>query len=94
MTPTFIADRADRVGQILPVAGGPDAVPHDARLSAAADTFASRPGYMRRAMAALFSPLRKRRRLLPPQDDYLRRDVGLHERENPREYWEYWWHHS
>jgi hypothetical protein len=48
---------------------------------------------MRRVVAALFSPLRNRRRRLPPQDDYLRRDIGLHEREIPREYWEYWWHH-
>ncbi|MET3595881.1 hypothetical protein ABID26_005296 [Mesorhizobium shonense] len=29
----------------------------------------------------------------PPRDDYLRRDIGLEEREMPREYWEYWWHH-
>ncbi|WP_201411921.1 hypothetical protein [Mesorhizobium sp. J8] len=48
---------------------------------------------MRRALSALLSPLRNRRRLLPPQDDYLRRDIGLSERENPREYWDYWWHH-
>ncbi|WP_181183722.1 MULTISPECIES: hypothetical protein [unclassified Mesorhizobium] len=47
---------------------------------------------MRRAVAALFSSLRNRRRLLPPQDDYLKRDIGLAERELPREYWEYWWH--
>jgi|GEM_PF-5814346 len=44
---------------------------------------------MRRAVAALFSSLRNRRRLQPPQDDYLRRDIGLHEPENPRRYWEY-----
>ena len=47
---------------------------------------------MRRAVAALFSPLRNRRRLQPPQDDYLKRDIGLEERQMPREYWEYWWH--
>ncbi|MDG4879162.1 hypothetical protein P9273_29210 [Mesorhizobium sp. WSM4935] len=46
---------------------------------------------MRRALSALLSPLRNRRRLLPPQDDYLRRDIGLEER--PSEYWDYWWHH-
>jgi hypothetical protein len=48
---------------------------------------------MQRALLALLSPLRNRRRFLPPQDDYLRRDIGLHGRELPREYWEYWWHH-
>ncbi|WP_164772612.1 hypothetical protein [Mesorhizobium sp. M2C.T.Ca.TU.002.02.1.1] len=48
---------------------------------------------MRRALSALLLPLRNRRRLLPPQDDYLKRDIGLEEREMPREYWEYWWHH-
>jgi hypothetical protein len=52
-----------------------------------------RRGYMRRVLSVLFSPLRNRRRRLPPQDDYLRRDIGLNERELPREYWEYWWHH-
>ncbi|MDX8538037.1 hypothetical protein RFM23_10425 [Mesorhizobium abyssinicae] len=41
-------------------------------------------------MSALFSPLRNRR--LPPQDDHLRRDIGLGLRELPRDYWEYWWH--
>jgi hypothetical protein len=46
---------------------------------------------MRRVVAALLLPLRNRRRLLPPQDDYLKRDIGLVEREMPREYWEYWW---
>ncbi|MEW6632207.1 MAG: hypothetical protein AB1440_15145 [Pseudomonadota bacterium] len=41
-------------------------------------------------MSALFAPMYNRRRLLPPQDDYLRRDIGLHDREMPRNYWEYW----
>jgi hypothetical protein len=65
----------------------------DENTSAPADTLSPRRGFMRRVVAALFSPLRNRRRRLPPQDDYLRRDIGLHEREIPREYWEYWWHH-
>ncbi|MGX5804807.1 hypothetical protein ACWGS9_26660 [Bradyrhizobium sp. Arg314] len=60
--------------------------------SAAADNVPTRRGYMQRVVSALLSPWRNRRRLLPPRDDYLRRDIGLHERENPREYWEYWWH--
>ena len=44
----------------------------------------------RRIMSALFLPLFNRRRLLPPQDSYLRRDIGLGDREVPRNYWEYW----
>ena len=31
------------------------------------------------------------RRRLPPQDDYLRRDIGLSERDIQREYWQYYW---
>ncbi|TPO05909.1 hypothetical protein [Mesorhizobium sp. B1-1-5] len=69
-------------------------MPEDEAVSAAADIVPSRRGFMRRAVSTLLSPLRNRRRFLPPQDDYLKRDIGLHERENPREYWEYWWHHS
>ncbi|BCM21868.1 hypothetical protein MJ8_56780 [Mesorhizobium sp. J8] len=68
-------------------------MPDSESVSAAADKASPRRGYMRRALSALLSPLRNRRRLLPPQDDYLRRDIGLSERENPREYWDYWWHH-
>ncbi|TIU90201.1 MAG: hypothetical protein E5V74_00995 [Mesorhizobium sp.] len=68
-------------------------MPDSESVSAAADYLPPRRGYMRRALSALLSPLRNRRRLLPPQNDYLRRDIGLDEREMPREYWEYWWHH-
>ncbi|MEP6566785.1 MAG: hypothetical protein ABJB10_16765 [Mesorhizobium sp.] len=31
------------------------------------------------------------RRRLPPEDDYLRRDIGLSERDIQREYWQYYW---
>ena len=68
-------------------------MPDSESLPAAVDTASPRRGYMRRVLSVLLSPLRNRRRLLPPQDDYLRRDIGLNEREYPREYWEYWWHH-
>ncbi|MDX8533825.1 hypothetical protein RFM41_21915 [Mesorhizobium sp. VK25A] len=68
-------------------------MPDSESASAAADAASPRRGYMRRALSALLSPLRNRRRLQPPQDDYLRRDIGLEEREMPREYWEYWWYH-
>ncbi|TGQ57686.1 hypothetical protein EN836_01915 [Mesorhizobium sp. M1C.F.Ca.ET.193.01.1.1] len=67
-------------------------MPDSESASAPADILAPRRGVIRRAVSALLSPLRNRRRLLPPQDDYLRRDIGLEEREMPREYWEYWWH--
>ncbi|MER9721161.1 MULTISPECIES: hypothetical protein [unclassified Mesorhizobium] len=30
------------------------------------------------------------RRRLPPEGDYLRRDIGLSEREAPQEYWQYY----
>ena len=30
------------------------------------------------------------RRRLPPEGDYLRRDIGLSEREVPQEYWQYY----
>lgn len=66
-----------------------DATPH----LAATDGAHSRRGVAWRLLSALFSPLRSRRRRLPPQDEHLRRDIGLSERELPREYWEYWWHH-
>ncbi|RWA71709.1 hypothetical protein [Mesorhizobium sp.] len=67
-------------------------MPDSESASAPADILAPRRGVIQRAVSALLSPLRNRRRLLPPQDDYLRRDIGLEEREMPREYWEYWWH--
>ncbi|WP_192251339.1 hypothetical protein [Mesorhizobium silamurunense] len=68
-------------------------MPDSEGIPAPADILAPRHGFIRRAVSALFSPLRNRRRLPLPRDDYLRRDIGLEEREMPREYWEYWWHH-
>ncbi|BAV49025.1 Uncharacterized protein MLTONO_4122 [Mesorhizobium loti] len=44
---------------------------------------------LRRLASLLFAPLRKRRRRLPPQDDYLRRDIGLPELEELPNYWDF-----
>ncbi|MBZ9890204.1 hypothetical protein LB559_19960 [Mesorhizobium sp. BR1-1-3] len=42
-----------------------------------------------RLASLLFAPLRKSRRRLPPQDDYLRRDIGLPELEGLPHYWDF-----
>ena len=44
---------------------------------------------LRRLASLLFAPLRKSRRRLPPQDDYLRRDIGLPELEELPQYWDF-----
>ena len=50
-------------------------------------------GRLWRFAANLPSHLYGGRRRLPPEDDYLRRDIGLSERIQ-REYWQYyWWDH-
>lgn len=67
-------------------------MPDSEGVSAPADVLLPPRGIVRRVLPVLLSPLRNRRRQLPPQDDYLKRDIGLDEREMPREYWEYWWH--
>ena len=95
MTPTFTVDlepidehqaalRGDGdllaglpVGEAAPVVGG---------------QATSLLGRLWRFAANLPSHLYGRRRL-PPEDDYLRRDIGLSERIQ-REYWQYyWWDH-
>jgi hypothetical protein len=48
---------------------------------------------LRRLASLLFAPLRKRRRRLPPQDDYLRRDIGLPELEELPNYWDFTRYH-
>jgi len=42
-----------------------------------------------RLASLLLAPLRKGRRRLPPQDDYLRRDIGLPELEELPRYWDF-----
>jgi hypothetical protein len=44
---------------------------------------------VRRLASLLFAPLRKDRRRLPPQDDYLRRDIGLPDLEELPQYWDF-----
>ena len=95
MTLTFIADpaheRPNDADRIVFVDSGADVVPGSESVPAPADIPAPRRGLVRRTLSALLSPLRNRRR--PPQDDYLRRDIGFNERQLPREYWEYWWYY-
>ncbi len=53
------------------------------------DTGTSLLGRLWRFASNLPSYLSERRRL-PPESDYLRRDIGLSEREVPQEYWQYY----
>jgi hypothetical protein len=46
-------------------------------------------GRLWRVASKLPSHLSQRRRL-PPEGDYLRRDIGLSEREVPQDYWQYY----
>jgi len=43
----------------------------------------------RQLAALLFAPWRSSRRGLPPQDDYLRRDMGLPELVELPQYWDF-----
>jgi uncharacterized protein YjiS (DUF1127 family) len=55
---------------------------------------ASLPRRLWRIASALYSHLLGRRHRLPPEDDHLRHDIGLSERDIQREYWQYyWWDH-
>ncbi|UVK55951.1 hypothetical protein DBIPINDM_002525 [Mesorhizobium sp. AR02] len=45
--------------------------------------------FFRGLATLLFAPLRKSRRRLPPQDDYLRRDIGLPELVELPQYWDF-----
>jgi hypothetical protein len=59
-----------------------------------ADQATSLLGRLWRFAANLPSHLYGGRRRLPPEDDYLRRDIGLSEHDIQREYWQYyWWDH-
>ncbi|AEH85342.1 hypothetical protein [Mesorhizobium opportunistum] len=44
---------------------------------------------LRRLASLLLPPLRPRRRRLPPQGDYLRRDIGLPELVELPQYWDF-----
>ena len=69
-------------------ASGPTSVPGD---SGAGDPI-SLSNVLWRIAAALRSQLLGRRRL-PPEDDYLRRDIGLPEREELPQYWDFTRYH-
>ena len=93
MTLTFTGDRADEHLLAVRIDGDmPDDADHreilPASRTAGRSTLLGRS--LRRVAWLLFSPSRKRRHLLPPQDDFLRRDIGLPKRETRRDYWEYW----
>lgn len=94
MTLTFTADPIDayqtafRVNGGLPAGmpvGGPSPVVGDD----GADGPISLSSVLWRIAAALRSQLPRRRRWLPPEDDYLRRDIGLPEREELPHYWDF-----
>jgi hypothetical protein len=92
LTLTFTVEPDDEHPTALRGHGG---LPDDASSEVSA---ASRPvgrgpllGRVLRWLASLLFPsLRPRRRRLPPQDDYLRRDIGLPELvELPPQYWDF-----
>jgi len=91
LTLTFTVDRGNAHPTALRGDGG---LPDNASSEVSA---ASRPvgrdpllgGLFRRLAALLFAPLRPSRRGLPPQDDYLRRDIGLPELVELPQYWDF-----
>ncbi|WP_214475276.1 hypothetical protein [Mesorhizobium sp. dw_380] len=91
MTLTFTVDPADEHEDALRRDGG---MPDNSFSEVLA---ASRPvgrgpllGRVLRWIASLlFAPLRSSRRRLPPQDDYLRRDIGLPDLEELPQYWDF-----
>ncbi|SDA50922.1 hypothetical protein SAMN02927914_00953 [Mesorhizobium qingshengii] len=91
MTLTFIVDALHDHQTVLGGDGGFSDDPSSEVLAA------SRPvgrgpllgRVLRRIASVLFPSLRKSRRRLPPQDDYLRRDVGLPELEELPQYWDF-----
>ncbi|QPC89920.1 hypothetical protein [Mesorhizobium sp. INR15] len=97
MTLTFTVDPTDEHQATLCGAGNlPDGLPNSEPAAVLGDAGATTamPSRPWRLAAALFSQLLGKRRRLPPQDDHLRRDIGLQEQEPRREYWDYyWWDH-
>lgn len=98
MTLTFTVDPLDgrqtvpRSNGGMPTgmpAGGPAAVPG----APGANSPISLSNVLWRIAAALRSQLLGRRRRLPPEDDYLRHDIGLPEREELPHYWDFTRYH-
>ncbi|QKC80930.1 hypothetical protein [Mesorhizobium sp. NZP2077] len=91
MTLTFTVDPDNDHPTALRSGGGlPDNAP--SAVSAGARPVGRGPllGRILRWLASLlFAPWRKNRRRLPPQDDYLRRDIGLPELEELPQYWDF-----
>lgn len=91
MTLTFIFDPLHEHQTVLRGDGGLSDDPSSEVLAA------SRPvgrgpllgRVLRRIASLLFASLRESRRRLPPQDDYLRRDIGLPELEELPQYWDF-----
>lgn len=86
MTPTFIVDEhfATLRGGELSDGGADRGTPDSGSLAS------SQPGHPWRTLSALLSRLFGGPHLLPPENEYLRRDIGLSESEMPLDYWEYW----
>ena len=94
MTPTFIVDSIDEHQIALRGDGDmPDGMPVREPAPGVGNSAqaASLPGRLWRIASGLFSPVRGKRRRLPPEDDYLRHDIGLPEREIRPQYWDYYW---
>ncbi|KRB20646.1 hypothetical protein EB815_04560 [Mesorhizobium loti] len=91
MTLTFIVDPSDGCQTALRAGGDmPDEAPGE--VLADSRPVGRRPLLGRlpwRLASLLLAPLRKGRRRLPPQDDYLRRDIGLPELEELPRYWDF-----
>ncbi|TGQ74501.1 hypothetical protein EN829_007010 [Mesorhizobium sp. M00.F.Ca.ET.186.01.1.1] len=91
MTPTFTVDADNDHATALRRGGGladnaPGAVLAGSRPVGRGPLLG---GILRRLASLPFTPLRKGRRRLPPQDDYLRRDIGLPELEELPQYWDF-----
>ena len=94
MTLTFIIDPRDEHQTAIRGEGGlDDGMPLGGPAFVLADAGEDGPislsSVLWRIAAALRSQLRGKRRRLPPDDDYLRRDIGLAEREELPHYWDF-----
>ena len=88
MTPTFIVDEHFAIlrgdSELFKGIAGHSSTPDSGNLAS------SQPGHPWRTLSALLSRLFGRPRRLPPENEYLRRDIGLSQSEMPLDYWEYW----
>jgi len=91
LTLTFIVDRGNAHPTALRGDGGlPDNASSEVSAASGPVGRGPLPGRLVRRLATLlFAPLRSSRRGLPPQDDYLRRDIGLPELVELPQYWDF-----